>query len=331
MATTDWVSTSVMGRLGVAAGKSGATHVLTEAEQDAFHYVYGPYAAPRVEVDPGDLLVVETVDAFGGAIRSEQDLPSEKTEFPFLNPQSGPIYVRGARKGDALAVQILDVAPRGEQPSGTTCLIPEFGGLVGTADTAMLNAPLPERVKKVTVTESGILWDNLVLPYEPFIGSIGVSPQIAAISSLQPDTHGGNMDHPDVRPGAIVYFPVSVDGALLYLGDCHASQGDGELTGVAIEQPATVRLRVDVVPGWSIPGPRVETEDFIMSLGSARPMEDATRMAYRDLIRWMAADHGFDPLDAYMLLGQVGRVRLGNMVDPKYTVGASILKQYLGG
>lgn len=332
MANPDWISNSILAARGVAGKETGVTHTLTEAEQGQFHFVYGPYVDPKLEIDPGDTIRVDTQDAFGGAIQSEDDKPTEKLNFPFLNPQSGPIYVRGAKKGDCLAVHIKAVETRGPQPAGTTCLIPEFGGLVGTSDTAMLNKPLPERVKKIRIDEAGVHWsDKLILPYEPFIGTIGVSPQIEAISSLQPDYHGGNMDLPDVRPGAIIYLPVHTDGALLYVGDCHATQGDGELTGVALEQPATVTATVDLIKDWSFAWPRLETEEFIMTIGSARPMEDAARIAYRELTRWMAADYGFEELDAYMLLGQVGRVRLGNMVDPKYTLGASILKKYLVG
>ena len=96
-----------------------------------------------------------------------------------------------------------------------------------------------------------------------------------------------------------------------------------------MEQAATVTMTVDLIKGWGFAWPRLETEDFIMTIGSARPLEDAARIAYRELTRWMAAEYGFDEIDAYMLLGQVGRVRLGNMVDPKYTMGASILKKFL--
>jgi acetamidase/formamidase len=139
------------------------------------------------------------------------------------------------------------------------------------------------------------------------------------------------MDLPDIGPGAILYLPVHTKGALLYLGDCHATQGDGELCGVAVEQAATVAARVELIKGWSFAWPRLETESFIMTVGSARPLEDAARIAYRELIRWMVADYGFEELDAYLFLTQAGRIRLGNMVDPKYTVGASVLKKYVGG
>jgi acetamidase/formamidase len=320
-----------MARRGVAQGEARGTYSITEAEQGQYYYVYGPYVPPKLVVKPGAVITVETHDAFEGKIRSESDKPSEILNFPYLNPQNGPIFVEGAEKGDALAVRILEIRPRGEQPSGTTCLIPEFGGLVGTGDTAMLNPPLPERVKKVEIDAvKGVKWsDRITLPYEPFIGTLGTSPEIEAITSLQPDYYGGNMDLPDVAPGSVVYFPVNAKGALLYLGDCHAAQGDGELCGVAIEHPTVTTIQVDLIKGWTIRWPRLENDRFIMTIGSGRPLEDAARIAYRELTRWMAKDYGFDELDAYMLLTQAGRVRLGNMVDPKYTVGASILKSYL--
>jgi acetamidase/formamidase len=319
-----------MARKGVAKGKPGARHELNKAVQGDYAYVYGPYAEPVLRVKPGDLIVAETEDAFGGNIKKESDRPSKKLNFPFLNPQCGPIAVEGAQKGDVLAVRIHSILPRGKQPIGTTALIPEFGGLVGTAHTALLNDPLPERVKKMEVTEQGVRFNSkITLPYEPFLGTLGVSPEIEAVTSLQPDYWGGNMDVPDVGPGAILYFPVHHKDAYLYLGDCHATQGDGELCGVAVEMKSTTTIQVDVIKKWSIAWPRLENENFIMTIGSGRPMEDAARIAYRELIRWMVEDYGWDKYEAYFFLTQAGRVRLGNMVDPKYTLGASVLKSYL--
>jgi len=327
---TGWLAQSYMGRKAVAKGAPGRRHELTEAKQGKYHYVYGGYAEPVLRIAPGDVVVAETKDAFEGRIKKESDKPTELLHIPFLNPQCGPIAVEGAAKGDVLCVYIHSIKPRGPQPVGTTALIPEFGGLVGTTNTAVLNAPLPERVKKMEVTEQGIKFNSsITLPYQPFIGTLGVSPEIEAITSLQPDYYGGNMDVPDVAPGAVVYFPVHHAGAYLFLGDCHATQGDGELCGVAVEMDATVVIQVDLIKNWSIAWPRLETEEFIMTLGSTRPMEDAARIAYRELVRWMEQDYGFDVYEAYFLLTQAGRVRLGNMVDPKYTLGASILKRYL--
>ena len=327
---SSWISSSYMARRGLARGQTGHTHHLTEAAQGAYKYVYGSYADPVLTIAPGDVVVAETLDAFGGAIKTVDDLPSQKLNMPFVNPQNGPIYIEGAEKGDVLCVRIEKILPRGPQPAGTSALIPEFGGLAANAGTPMLNKPLPERVMKYEVTEAGVKFnDRIKLPFEPFIGTLGVSPQIEAALSLQPDYWGGNMDLPDVAPGAIVYFPVQTKGAFLYLGDCHGRQGDGELCGVAVEIPSTTTVQVDLIKSWAIGWPRLENKDFVMTIGSARPMEDAARIAYRELIRWMVADYGFEELEAYFLLTQAGRMRVGNMVDPKYTLGASILKKYL--
>jgi acetamidase/formamidase len=304
-------------------------HELTAAKQGEYHYTVGPYAEPVLEIEPGDTVAVETEDAFEGAIETEDDLPSEVLGEG-LNPQNGPIAVSGATPGDALAVTIERIEPRGPQPRGTTCTVPYFGGLSATDRTAMLHDPLPEIVKKLRVTTEGTVWDDdITIPYEPFVGTIGTSPRIDSVNALTPFKHGGNMDLPDVRPGNTIYLPVEVEGGYLYLGDCHAAQGDGELCGVAIEIPTTTTITVDVVEDWDLEWPRLESEDFVMSVGSARPMEDAARTAYADLVAWLADDYGFDEMEAYMLLTQVGQVRLGNMVDPNYTVGAGIDKSYL--
>jgi amidase len=307
-----------------------AEHYLSEAMQGGYHYTIGPYADPVLRVRPGDTVIVETQDAFEGKILTEDTMPSAVLEVPFLNPQTGPIYVEGAEKGDALAVHIHAIKPRGPQPRGTTCLVPYFGGLTSTGTTATLQEPLPEIVRKVHVTEAGVEWsERITLPYEPFIGTIGTAPQIDSINSLTPDSHGGNMDLPDVGPGCTLYLPVRAEGALLYLGDGHAVQGDGDVCGVAIEFPTETTMTLDLVKGWTLSWPRLENEEFIMSIGSARPLEDAARIAYADLVQWMVDGYGFDRWEAYMLLTQIGKVRLGNMVDPNYTVGASIAKRYL--
>ena len=327
----NWMNTSIMSAKGIARGAKTSEHYISEADQKAYHYIYGPYAEPILTVDPGAVVSAETHDAFEGKIKQESDSPTEILNFPYLNPQNGPIFVRGAEKGDTLCVRIVSIVPRGPQPRGTTLIMPGFGALVPTKDTAMLTTPLPERVRKLDVTaEAGTKWSEAItLPYQPFIGSIGTSPEIEAISALQPDYYGGNMDVPDVAPGSILYLPVNAPGALLYFGDCHAAQGDGELCGVAIEHPTVTTVQIDLIKHWTIDWPRLETEDWVMTIGAGRPMEDAARIAYRELVRWMAADFGFDEIDAYMLLTQAGRVRLGNMVDPKYTLGASILKKFL--
>jgi acetamidase/formamidase len=306
------------------------SHHLTEKAQGHYHYTIGPYSEPVLRVKPGDRVTVETLDAFGGKIKNEKTKPSQVLEFPNVNPLNGPIFVEGAEKGDALKIQIKSIKPRGGQPRGTTCLLPFFGGLSGTQKSPTLQEPLPEIVHKVNITEREVSWsDRIRFPYDPFIGTIGTSPELDSINSLTPESHGGNMDLPDVRPGNTIYLPVRVPGARLFLGDCHATQGDGELCGVAIEFPTETTITIDLVKGWTIQWPRIENKDIIMSVGSGRPMEEAAKIAYADLLSWMEEGFGFDRYDAYFVLTQIARARLGNMVDPNYTIAASIGKQYL--
>src|SRR5262245_8880349 len=325
-----WIDHSIMQTRGLGREASGKTHELTEAKQGTYHYTMGPYSTPVLAIRPGDRVIVETRDAFEGAIKTEQDRPTQKLRMPFVNPQNGPILVEGAEMGDALAVHIESIAPRGPNPRGTCCMIPEFGALTGTAYTATLNPPLPEIVRKIDLDERGVYWSQRVtLPYKPHIGTLSCSPEIDSINSLTPDNHGGNMDLPDMGPGSITYLPVRSPGARLFIGDAHACQGDGEVCGVAVEFPTTTTIKVDLIKRWNIEWPRLENEEVIMAIGSTRPLEDAARIAYRELVLWLEKDYGFDRWDAYMMLSQCGKVRLGNFVDPKYTVGAGISKTYL--
>ena len=125
----EWLANSIMYQRGVVRGKVGTTHELTEAKQGKYHYTMGPYSDPVLSIKPGDRVVVETRDAFEGAIKTEADKPSEKCTMPFLNPQNGPIMIEGAQKGDTVAVYIEKMTPRGPQPRGTCAMIPEFGAL----------------------------------------------------------------------------------------------------------------------------------------------------------------------------------------------------------
>ena len=325
-----WLEQSIMHTRGVAKGQVGVTHELGEERQGTFHYTIGPYSEPVMVIKPGDRVIVDTRDAFEGKIVTEQDLPSAKLRVPFLNPQNGPIMIEGAEKGDVVAVYIESMLPRGTNPRGTCCLIPQFGALTGTDFTALLNDSLPEITRKIDIDENGVYWSKRVtLPYKPHIGTLSLSPEIDSINSLTPDNHGGNMDVPDMGPGSITYLPVRSPGARLFIGDAHACQGDGEVCGTAVEYASRTTIHVDLIKSWQIDWPRLETEDKIMVIGSARPLEDATRIAYRELVLWMAKEYGYDKWDAYMMLSQCGKVRLGNFVDPKYSVAAGVEKKYL--
>ena len=301
-----------------------------EVVPESYSYVFNPYREPVARVKPGDRVTIHTNDAFESRINSREDLPSRAlATAKFLNPQTGPIYVEGAEPGDTLAVNIEHIEPT--RDFAVSCLVPYFGGLTSTPFTRTLQEPLPERVWIWDLSGDKISNDELgvELDWDPFMGTLAVAPDLEAITALAPGPFGGNMDVPDVRPGNTVYLPVWNEGALFYTGDCHARQGQGELCGVALEITSKVTVTFEVIKGKEIEWPRIESEAEIMVVGSARPMEDAARIANTELILWLENEHGFDRLDAYQLLTQAGGLYVGNMVDTTYSLVASIAKKYL--
>ena len=300
-------------------------------EPGDWSYVIGPYKGPVATVTPGETFAVETVDAFENKIDSPDADITRLIQLPYVNPLTGPIFVDGAEKGDTLAVTLGPIEVT--RDSGVSALIPEFGGLCATVFTRTLNEPLPPRVMINPISDGEITFseelDIAKIPYQPFYGTIGTAPELEAISSLAPGFHGGNMDAADVCPGNTLFLPVNVPGALLHLGDGHAAQGDAEVCGVATEIPTRGSLTVDVIKDKTIGTPRIESDEYIMTVGSARPMEDAARIAFYELVMWLEADYGIERLTAYQLCSQVANVRLANMVDILYSVVAKFPKRYL--
>jgi acetamidase/formamidase len=292
-------------------------------------YVFSPYIEPQATVKPGETVAIYTEDAFEGRITGPKDLPS-KVLGSSLNPQTGPVYIEGAEPGDTLAVKIEALEPTRDW--AVSAFVPYFGGLTATSVTRLLHDALPERIYVYELRDGVFTYDDRFrVPWRPFLGTIGTAPEIEALSALTPGAHGGNMDVRDTCPGNTVYLPVNVEGGLFYTGDMHGCQGDGEVCGVALEITGRAVLTFDLIKDHTIAWPRIESQEKIMTVGSARPMEDAARIAYAELVDWMAQEHGFDPLDAYQLLTQVGTLYVGNMVDPNYSLVAGIDKLHLAG
>jgi acetamidase/formamidase len=299
---------------------------------DVVKYVYGA-APPVARLRPGNILEANSLDCFGNAIKKPGDtLALTKGD----NPLTGPFFIEGAEPGDTLVVHILDLQVDGDQ--GLGAFAPGFGALNQTNYTPMLHAPLPEKIwfypidhASNTATFQALDSNYKVkIPLHPFLGCIGVAPAGGeARSSIVPAEFGGNMDAPEVSTGNTLYLLVNVAGALLYFGDGHAVMGDGEIAGTAVEVPMKVRLQVDVVKGKHSNWPRFENDKEIMAAGIYRPVDDAVRIAFTELVGWIHADYGLSELDAYELLSQVGKAHLTEMVDPNYVVVASIEKKYL--
>ena len=292
---------------------------------------------PVRTIRPGDVLEVWTEDCYAGNVKSAGDLVSQVCEFPFLNPQSGPFHVEGAHPGDTLAVHFISIQPSRDYASSTT--VPLFGALTSSHSTATLQPPLPERVWMYdvdraagTVAFTPGSGDPVVLPMDPMHGTVGVAPAAFEVrSAIVPDAHGGNLDTPEMRAGVTAYFGVNVEGALLSLGDGHCRQGEGEACGTAVESAMDTVLTVDLVPGTPTPWPRIETDEYLMCLGSAKPLEDAYRVAHVDLVDWVAELCGMDRLDAYQLVSQTAESPVAQVCNPSYTVVAKIAKRWLPG
>ena len=300
-------------------------------------YTFGG-VAPTHHIAPGTRIITWTEDCYDGAVTRPDQLPSKVAPIGHDNPQTGPFYVDGAEPGDTLAIRIEKLEPARDH--GISSLFPGFGALNGTDRTALLQPDLPERVwfydvdrvKGVARTHSSDGKRTWEVPLAPFLGCLGVSPPNGeAHSTIVPDNFGGNMDFPEVRAGNTIYLGVRVPGALVSFGDGHYAMGDGEIIGTAIEGAMNVELVVDLIKHRETPWPRIENAEWMMSLGAARPLEDAARIAFKDMVEWVMEKTGLDSLDAYQFVSQNAVAPVTEMVDPLYTVLVKIRKSRLPG
>jgi amidase len=256
-------------------------------------------------------------------VTSNEQLPSQRVG-KHGNPQTGPIYVEGAEPGDTLVVNLIDIERARDW--AYSCIRFNFGGLVANAATRLLNDPIPEKTYIYHYENGEFRYnDRLRFGWEPFLGTMATAPELEAISTAAPFNQGGNMDVPDIKPGNIIYLPVSVKGALFYTGDCHARQGEGEVCGTALEISAKVTLSFGLIKGKTIRWPRIESPTELMCVGSMKPMEDAARIAYCELLEWLV-ELGWERLEAYQAITQAGKLYVGNMVDTVYSLVAKISK-----
>ncbi|MEJ2203883.1 MAG: acetamidase/formamidase family protein [Gemmatimonadota bacterium] len=281
---------------------------------------------PVARVAPGTVIISRTnhgayYDEGGGAFPGEV----------------GPFWVEGAEPGDMLAVEIIQVRPNHHLAGAQ--LYSDFGGLATDSRVRLLNDPIEPRryewrLDADAMTGTTALPDSrmgeITIDLEPMLGRVAVAPAGAeAFAGLWPGDFGGNMDAPEIREGTTVYLPVFHEGAYLYFGDGHAAQGEGEVNGTGLETSMDVILRVDLIRDHPIDWPRLEDDDYIMVAGSARPLIDAFRLAHVELVEWLETEYGFGRWDAYMLVGQLAKSTVANIVDPIYTVVAKFPKRYL--
>jgi len=284
--------------------------------KDTRTYFFGPENLPAVYVDPGTTIIFETLDALDDQIHSDEDSASN-VDLNHVNAATGPVYVNGAKPGDTLVAEIIDIRP---WDWGVALIIPDFGFLQD-----MLPGPYT-KVVKIGQDGSMRFWDKVHLPFKPMIGTIGVSPS-ESITTLSSGPHGGNLDTTDICPGSKLYLPVLVEGALFGVGDVHATMGDGEVCGTGVECGADVTIKLDLLRNFPINRPRIETSKEIMMVASAEGLNNAIKIALEDMVSWLQKDKGLTPEEAYVLVSIVGDVRIGQVVDPAVTVRVAVPKE----
>lgn len=308
-----------------AMGQNG--HSFHAVRPDAFNYVWDNNIEPVLEVDSGEVVEFTVRDASDEQIQANSTSEDvAKLDFEHVNPVSGPVYVKDARPGDVLAIEILEFKPR---DWGWTALIPGFGLLADEFPEPWLRISRVEAERRKVVFAEGI-----VLPYEPFPGTIGVAPAEPGPHSIVPPSRwGGNMDTKHLRAGTTLYLPVGVEGALFSVGDTHSAQGDGEVCGTAIETAMEVSLRLSVrrdfridAPHYRVPPgalPRAEGTGYHVSTGVAPDLMEATRGAVRATMEQLVDRHGLSREEAYALCSVAVDLRIHEVVDaPNWVVGA---------
>jgi acetamidase/formamidase len=300
---------------------------------------------PLLRVVPGETFEVETWDAASGYFKSAADkaIPALRPGFdrspPHANPIAGPIFVEGARRGDTLVVAIKDIVVADHS---WIAIGPRRGPLGESTRWPELSSEYTTRIFRHTVGPSGSTRDGTLhfndrisWPITPFIGTLGVAPDREVTTSLDGQGDwGGNLDIRDVCPGNRILLPIYHSGALFYLGDVHASQGDTEFTGTAAETCATVRLRLDVISGKRVPWMRIDKPESIVSVYAYRPLEVAVETATVNLMDWLISDYGLTPTDAYCLVSTCPDFRINiyqmcKIGKLSYVAGAELPKRYV--
>jgi acetamidase/formamidase len=315
------------------------------AREQARKYAFDWEDEPLLRVECGESFEIETYDASTGYFKSVNDkaIPVRRPGFdrtpPLANPIGGPVWLEGAERGDTLVVMVEDIVV---DDYSWMAIGPRRGPLGESTRWPELSADYTTKIFRHAPGPSGTYRDGILhfnehisWPITPFIGTIGVAPEREVTTSLDGQGEwGGNLDIRDVAAGNRIFLPVFHSGALFYLGDVHASQGDTEFTGTAAETKATVRVKLDLLKRKRIPWMRIEKPNSIVSVFAYRPLESAVETATFNLMDWLVTEHGFSPTDAYCLVSTCPDFRINvyqmcKLGKLNFVAGAEIPKRYL--
>ena len=271
---------------------------------------------PALRVQQGETFVMETNDRF--AVYEGPDSSPEAMEI--IKTMAGPVYIEGAKPGDTLKIEILDVN-----------LPLDYGWIGATPGRGPLGERIPAfRKTRVQITENGVVFNGkITLPSRPMMGRIGLAPKEGPLPSNAKGDFGGGMGNTQVTTGATVYLPVFHEGGLLTIGDCHAAMGDGEATTSAVECAFDATLRVTIDQRFMVSRPVVETDSEVMTTGEGETMEAATEMAIHAMADLLVDQLGIDDTDAAMLIASAADVRTGLAGNPPYTMRVAVPRSML--
>ena len=301
---------------------SASVHVSREQN----HLAWDPAIPPVATVGSGEVVAFDCLDASNGQITADATSETlDQLDFASVDQVTGPVEVSGAEPGDTLQVDLLDFTPA---DWGWTASIPGFG---------LLADEFPDGHLKITRLEPGSdsveFWPGVRIPLAPFCGEVGVAPQTGPLSTIPPDLHGGNMDTRHLVAGSTLFLPVFHAGARFSIGDGHATQGDGEVSGTAIETPMQALVRLTVRKDLHVTGPEfIAAADPHAALrngpryatdGIGPDLMTAARDAVRRMIEWLGREHGLEPMQAYLLCSVIVDLRISEIVDvPNFIVTA---------
>jgi len=274
--------------------------------------------APAATAKSGDTVRFETLDCFGGQLRSESELLGG-LDWNNINPATGPLFVEGAQPGDVLKVEILSIE------------LDDHGVMVGAPGEGVTGCAVSDEMTKILPVSDGMIRfnENLSFPVCPMIGVIGTAPAGEPVDTGTPGAHGGNMDCTRIGAGATLYLPVNVDGALLAMGDLHARMGDGEVEVCGVEIAGAVTVRVTALKNCALPTPFLVNDEAAMAIFSADTVDEACTGATMAMHGFLTRELGMSAHEAAMLLSVAGDLRICQIVDPERTCRMEVPKSVM--
>jgi amidase len=307
---------------------AAATPAVREFVPTKFHNSFSGGIEPVLHINPGDTIKTTTVDAGG------RDAKGERRSLGG-NPQTGPFFIEGAMPGDTLAIRFQRIRLNRDSAGSGDRIVPSAVE-PGYFRNAKFDENFSAEWKLDREAGFGALakptdrLKNFKMKLQPMLGCVGVAPPARqTFRSGWLGSWGGNMDYSGLREGVTVYLPVYQEGALLFVGDGHALEGDGELTGDALETSMNVEFKVDLLRGQHISGPRFEDAEYLMASGIGGSLNDALQQATTELARWIERDYKLSPNESNIVLGAAIRYDVAEVVDPQVHIVAKVSKAAL--